>query len=200
MRSGGASRAQPARLEEQHPIGERARLGRIVAANDRGPARLADHVVAQERAQIARAARVQPQRRLVEQQHLRIAEQPARQREPLPHAARILAVAAVGGVGQPDALEQRRRAPPRLARGQPVQRREVVQVARAPTRGSGSCARRRPRTRPAAGTPTRRSRRRCPQTRACPTTAAAGRPGCAPASTCPRRSAPSRRRSRRARP
>ena len=45
-----------------------------------------------------------------------------REVEPAPHAAGVAADAAIGGLGQPDALEQLRRALPRAGPAQPVQR------------------------------------------------------------------------------
>jgi hypothetical protein len=50
-------------------------------------------------------ARVQPGGRLVEEQHLRVAEQARAQVEPAPHAARVGLHRAPGGVGEIEPLE-----------------------------------------------------------------------------------------------
>ena len=168
MRSGGASpRSLPPSRNSTRSASARASAGSLLQTMA-VRRRLADHVVAQEHAQVAGAARVEAQRRLIEQHHLRIAQQAAREREPLPHAARVLAVAAVGGLRQPDPIEQRRRPPARLARASGRAAPRSSAGCRAPTRDSESCARHRPRTPPGAETPPRRPRRRGRATLACP--------------------------------
>ena len=52
------------------------------------------------------ARRVQAGRRLVEEQHARAVHEREREVEPAAHAAGVAADAPVGGVGEPDALEQ----------------------------------------------------------------------------------------------
>ena len=66
-------------------------------------------LLAQQPAHPADAGRVEAVRRLVEDQHLRVAEQRGGDRQPLAHAHRVALHAAVGGVGR----GRRRRAPRR---------------------------------------------------------------------------------------
>ena len=57
--------------------------------------------------------RIEPRRRLVEEQHLRVAEQRPRQRDPLAQALRQRAAGVVGPVGQLDRAQARCRSGPR---------------------------------------------------------------------------------------
>ena len=71
---------------------------------------------AEEVAQPANSLRVEPVRGLVEHQQLRIAEQRARDAQPLPHPERVAAHAPPRGIRDPDELEQLVGARPRQSR------------------------------------------------------------------------------------
>ena len=64
----------------------------------------------------AAALRVEAGGRLVEEQDPRRVDEREREVQPALHAARVAADAAVGRLGQPDALEQLLRAPPAVGR------------------------------------------------------------------------------------
>jgi hypothetical protein len=97
-------RDQPPAVDDHDPVCELSHLGEDVAGDEDGPALLDE--VAQKAAQPADALRVEAVGRLVEEQHVRVAEQRTRDRQPLPHAERIRLHALVRRAGQVDDLEQ----------------------------------------------------------------------------------------------
>ena len=99
--------------KQKDAIGKRACLRRIVGTDDRRSSRGVDDVAAKKLAEIPRATRIQPQRRFIEQQHLRITEQSPREREALSHPARIGAKGAIRHIGKSHLVKQQRRALPR---------------------------------------------------------------------------------------
>jgi len=72
-----------------------------VARHQHRPAPL--RLLAQQQTHPADAGRVEPVGRLVEDEHLRIAEQRGGDRQPLAHSHGVALDPAVGGVGEPDA-------------------------------------------------------------------------------------------------
>jgi hypothetical protein len=90
-----------------------------VAGDQHGPPLAGE--CAQEVAQPADALRVQAVGRLVEHEHPRVAQQGGRQAEPLAHAERVAAGAAIGRVAQRDQLEQLVR--PRVRHARPLGQR-----------------------------------------------------------------------------
>ena len=81
-----------------------------------------------DRAQVARDRRVQPEGRLVQQQVRRLVDQAARDAQPLPHAPRVALDQRVGGVDQPDQGQQVVGAPAQDRAGHVVQLPEVPEV------------------------------------------------------------------------
>ena len=79
-------------------------------------------------AQLAGADRVDADRRLVEEEHLGVVQQPAGDVQPLPHAAGEALDALLLAAGEADHLEQVADPLPLLARGDAVQLGEVAQV------------------------------------------------------------------------
>ena len=80
---------------------------------------LADEL-AHDRPDLVAAARIQPGRRLVQEQHARAGQQARREVETSPHPTGVRARRAVGGVSQVEALEQLVR-PPASLRGREVE-------------------------------------------------------------------------------
>ena len=62
--------------------------------------------VAQQPAHPGDALGIQPVRRFVQDEHLRLTDERLGDAEPLPHAEGIAAHPAIGGVGQPDEVQQ----------------------------------------------------------------------------------------------
>ena len=69
------------------------------------------------------ALRIEAGGRLVEEQDARLVHERQREIEPALHPARVAADAAIGGFGEPDALEQLLRALLAAARGKALERR-----------------------------------------------------------------------------
>lgn len=76
-----------------------------MAGDEHGAARV--RVAAQQLTQPGHALRVETVGRFVEDQHRRFAQQRGRDGETPAHPERVVAGAAVGGVGQPHLFEQR---------------------------------------------------------------------------------------------
>ena len=76
-------------------------------------------------------ARVEAGGRLVEEDHRRVGDQAGGEVEPPPHAAGVLLVEPVAGIGDAEALEQLVGAPARVARGQSVEPADQLEVRRA---------------------------------------------------------------------
>ena len=109
-------------------VGGLGDLGQHVAGDEHGAALGGER--AQEVAQPADALRVEAVGGLVEHQHARVAEQGGGEPEPLAHAERVAAGAAVRRVREPDELEQLVRAGVGHARG-PCDGPQVVAAAAA---------------------------------------------------------------------
>jgi hypothetical protein len=80
------------------------------------------------RPQVARADRVDADRRLVEEHHLGVVEDPARDVKALPHPARVALDALALAALQVDELQHPRRSRPLLAAGDAVELGEVAEV------------------------------------------------------------------------
>ena len=92
-------------VDDPDAVGEHVGLLEVLGGEEHG-----DAVVAREPCDLlperAAALRVEPGRRLVQEQHARPVDERQREVEPALHAARVALHLAVGRVGQPDALEQ----------------------------------------------------------------------------------------------
>ena len=106
--------------DDADAVGELLGLLEVLGGEEHGRAVVVQraHLAPQRRA----AARVEAGGRLVEEQHVRPVHEREREVEPPAHAARVAADAAVGGLGEADALEQLHGAGARLGGAQPVQR------------------------------------------------------------------------------
>ena len=93
---------QPTAADDDQVVRGQRHLGQQVRGDEHGPALRGQ--VLHERADPVDALRVEPVDRLVEQQHLRVAQQGAGQAEPLLHAERELADRLAGDAGQPDQI------------------------------------------------------------------------------------------------
>ena len=184
-------------VDDADAVGEDVGLLEVLRGEEHGHAVVggeARDLLPQRRA----ALDVEAGRRLVEEQDPRVVDEREREVEPPLHAARVAADAAVGGVAEPDALEQLVAAPRSIGRaGGPGAR-----PAGAGARGRSASGRARPPAAPRRSTRARarrrgrrRGRRRAPS----PRSAAAASSASARSSTCRRRSVRGSRRSRPAR-
>ena len=115
-----------AAVDEDHPVGDLLQVGQDVAGDDHGPALPGQP--AQQVAQLHPAARVQPGRRLVEQQHGRVVHERPDQPEPLLLPAGQAVHRRVRLLRQPGQLQQERGpVRPRRLR-HPVRRRHHLEV------------------------------------------------------------------------
>ena len=117
----GALGDHPAVVDHGDPIRELVRLLEVLGGQQERRS-LADEL-AHDRPDLVAAARVEPGRRLVEEEDPRPRQQARREVEPAAHPAGVGARRAVGGVGEVEALEQLVRTLPRL------RRREVEEAA-----------------------------------------------------------------------
>ena len=102
-------------VEDHDAVGDLLHLVELMARDQHGAALAGE--VAEEAAQPADAVGIEPVGRLVEHEHLRVAEQRRGQAEALPHAQRVAADLALAGIAQPDQLEHLVGAPSRQAGG-----------------------------------------------------------------------------------
>ena len=116
--SGVPSATISPRSSTRDPVGELVGLLEVLGGEEDGHA--AGHELADDRPHRAPAARVQPRRRLVEEDDPRVADERHRQVEPAPHAAAVGRGGAVGRVGEVEALEQLVGAPARLGAAEMV--------------------------------------------------------------------------------
>ncbi len=115
----------PAR-DDRDPVAERVRLEHVVRREEHG---LAGGPETEDRLpQLARADRVDADRRLVEEDHGWVVEEPAGDVEPLPHAPRVALDTLLLAAVEPDQLEQLSDARPLAVRIDAVQLGEVAQV------------------------------------------------------------------------
>ena len=134
----------PPAADDHQPVGHRLDLAQQVRGQQHGPAAVGE--VAQQRAHPAHALGVEPVGRLVEDQHLRVADQRVRDPQPLAHAERVLPAPACAR-----RRRRGRRARAARPRARPA-RRAAARSARAPRAraGPGCCAA------ASSSTPTRR--------------------------------------------
>ena len=130
---GGLEREQPAAVEDADPVGERLRLGQVVRAEqDRRVVPGAD--LADEVLHLALRARVEPGRRLVEQEQHRAGEQRPRERDLLLHPAReVLHRLVAPLVREADPLEDRGDLVARVGGRHAVEAGRVAEVLRRAT-------------------------------------------------------------------
>ena len=95
---------EPALVDDDQPVADRLQLGEQVRRDDHGLALVAD--VADEPPHVLHPDRVEPVRRLVEDDQLGIADQRGGDAEPLLHAERVAAVAVVAAAAESDELDQ----------------------------------------------------------------------------------------------
>ena len=93
----------PARADDRDAVAELLDLGEQVARQQNGDALAGE--VADEPAHVAHPGRVEPGRRLVEQQQARPAQKRGGDAEPLAHPVRVAADPVAGAVGELDDLE-----------------------------------------------------------------------------------------------
>ena len=113
-------------VDQRHTVADELGLDHVVRRQQDRPALALQ--LDDEPPELARGERVHPGRRLVEEQHLRVADQPAREMEALLHAARELLDALVRALGEADPLLQRLCSTLHLEGGEPVERAPVLQV------------------------------------------------------------------------
>ena len=113
---GGAAGDDPAVVDDGDAVGQLVGLFQVLGGEQEG--RALAHPVADDLPHAEPAARVEPGRRLVEEEQARPADQGAGEVEAAAHAAGVGLDDPVGGVGQGELLEQLVRAAPRgLASG-----------------------------------------------------------------------------------
>ena len=112
--------------DDRDPVAERVGLEHVVGRQQDRLARVGER--GDRRAELARAHGVEADRRLVEEEHLRVVEQPAGDVQALLHPARVTLGTLVLPALEPDELEQL--VDPRLLdlRGHSVELGEVAQV------------------------------------------------------------------------
>jgi hypothetical protein len=94
----------PALVDDRDAVGQPVRLLEVLGGEQQCAAlgdELLDHMP-----QVAATRRVEPGRRLVEEEHGRAVDQRGGQVEPAPHAAGVGLGRAIGGVAEPEPLEQ----------------------------------------------------------------------------------------------
>ncbi len=97
--------AQPARGDDADPVGERGGILEVVGDEQRGQVEPAEELL-ELRAHLGLRVRVERRERLVQEEHLRLPRERAREGDALALASREAAGALVGEVGEPEALEQ----------------------------------------------------------------------------------------------
>ena len=118
-RVGRALGDDPAGVDDPDPVGERVGLLEVLGGEEDGHA----VVVGEPRDLVPErgaALHVEAGRRLVEEEEPRLVDERQREVEPAPHAARVAADLAVGGVGEADARDQLVAAAQRLGLRDPV--------------------------------------------------------------------------------
>ena len=181
----GPSRDDPALVDDGDLVRELVRLLEVLRRQEQvTPSRTLrpDHVPHTES-----AARVETGRRLVEEEHARTSDQGAREVEPAPHAARIGLGDPVGGIREPELLQQvrRRAGVPRSSpgdRGGRTSRGSRGRSGSRPPRRTG------PKGRSSGARPAPGVRHRAPRPAHCRHRRAEASSGSAPWSSCPRRS------------
>ncbi len=116
----------PAVVQERDPVGQRVGFLQVLRGQEDGDA--AGHQVADASPHVPAAARVQCGGGLVEEDHLRAADQGHRQVEPPPHAAGVGRGRLAARLGQVELFEQPGGKPAAVAPGQVVQIRHQQQV------------------------------------------------------------------------
>ena len=108
------------------PVAERVGLEHVVGRQQHGLARLGQR--GDQRAQLACADRIDPDRRLVEEEHRRVVQEAARDVQPLPHPAAVALDPLLLAALQADEVEQLVDAGPLAAGLDGVELGEVAQV------------------------------------------------------------------------
>src|SRR6185503_16861648 len=119
-------RDDPPARDDGDAVAERVRLEHVVRRQEHGLARL---LQAEDRLpELTRADGVDADRRLVEEDHRRVVQEPAGDVQPLAHAARVALDPLLLAALEPDELEQLLDPRPLAARLDAVELREVAQV------------------------------------------------------------------------
>src|SRR6185503_14832877 len=119
-------RDDPPARDDGDAVAERVRLEHVVRRQEHGLARL---LQAKDRLpELTRADGVDADRRLVEEDHRRVVQEPAGDVQPLAHAARVALDPLLLAALEPDELEQLLDPRPLAARLDAVELREVAQV------------------------------------------------------------------------
>jgi hypothetical protein len=113
-------------VDDGDPVGELVGLLQVLGGQQHGGAGV--HQLADQRPQVPAAGRVQPGSGLVQEQHLRAADQAGGQVEPSAHAARVGLDLPVGGLSQADARQQLAGAAAGLAARQAVEAADQLDV------------------------------------------------------------------------